>query len=94
MSTSLESKPEIPTVPEMKNWGEGRLLEWIQGRNPNILKGRHLEQFKEIGIDGEAFVISTLEFFHTHCGLSPVVSLKLKDLADEVDKQGKFIPRT
>jgi hypothetical protein len=94
MTTSFESKPEIPTVQEMGTWDAERLLQWIQQRKPNIFQGGHLEQFKNIGIDGEAFLISDLEFFHTTCGLHPVVSLKLKDLVNEVKKEGKFIPRT
>jgi hypothetical protein len=105
MTTSVESKPErtglstqdlptistIPTIQEMKTWDEEKLLLWIQKRNPKILKGGHLEQFKEVGIDGDAFLISSFEFFHTGCGLPPVLSLKLKTLVDEVRETGKSI---
>ena len=91
MATS--SKPEIPTVQEMTTWDVDRLLRWIQ-QKPDILEGDHLEQFKEIGIDGDAFLLASFKFFHKVCRLSPVVSSKLKSLADEVKEKGKFIPRT
>ena len=92
MTTSLELKLEIPTVEEVETWDVDKLHGWIQQIKPNILKGDDLELFKKERIDGEAFLLSSLEFFKT-CGLSAAVSLILKDLADEV-KEGKFIPRT
>jgi hypothetical protein len=94
MTTLFDFNPEIPAVQEMKTWDERKLLRWIQQRKPDILKGDHLEQFREIDIDGDAFLLSSFEFFHTACGLPPEVSLKLNDLADEVKEEGKFIPRT
>jgi hypothetical protein len=87
---STRDLPMIPTVEEMESWDEEKVLRWIQQRRPNIFRGGHLEEFKEICIDGDAFLLSSFEFFRTGCGLPPVLSLKLKDLADEV-KEGKFI---
>jgi hypothetical protein len=94
MTTSLEPKLEIPTVEEVETWDVDELRGWIQQIKPNILKGDDLELFKKEGIDGEAFLLSSLKFFNTTCGLSAVVSSNLKDLADEVKEEGKFIPRT
>ena len=87
-----ESKPEIPTIQEMETWDEEELLRWIQQRNPNILKGDHLERFKEIRIDGHAFSLSSLEFFNTRCRLDRVVSSELENFVNEVKEKGKFIP--
>jgi hypothetical protein len=105
MTTSFESKsertdsstqeiPTIPTVQEMRAWDKEKVLQWIQKKHPNILKGGHLEQFKEICIDGDAFLLSSLEFFHTTYNLPLTVAVALKDLMDEVKEGGKFIPRT
>jgi hypothetical protein len=89
-----ESKPAIPTIEKMKTWDEETLLDWIQKRDAKILKGDRLERFKERGIDGHAFSLSSMEFFNTRCHLDPVVSLKLEDLLNQVKEKGKFIPRT
>jgi hypothetical protein len=77
----------------METWDEEKLLRWIQQRKPNIFKGGHLEKSKEVCIDDDAFLLSSLEFFHTTCGLPREVGLALKSLADQV-KEGKFIPWT
>jgi hypothetical protein len=104
MTTPLESKsertnlntqelPTVPTVQEMKNSDAGRVLQWIQQRNPNILiKEDNLNNFKEACIADRAFLALSVEHFQT-CGLPPGVGLALKKLVDGV-KEGKFIPRT
>jgi hypothetical protein len=94
MTTSFESKPEIPTVQEMETWDEEKLLRWIQQRKPNILEGDHLKQFKKICIGGYDFLRSSWEFFHKNFRLPAGVGLTLKNLADKVKEEGKFIPRT
>jgi hypothetical protein len=91
---STPKRSPTPTVQEVENWDEKKLLQWIQQRNLNILQGDHLERFKGLHIDGEAFLLSNFEFFNKACLLPPVVSLKLTDLVDEVKRGGKFIPRT
>ena len=93
MTTSLEPKLKIPTVEEVETWDVDKLHGWIQQIKPNILEGDDLELFKKERIDGEVFLFSSLEFFNTR-GLSITVSLILKDLADKVKEEGKFIPRT
>jgi hypothetical protein len=91
MTTSLEPKPEIPTVEEVETWDLDTLYEWIQEMKPNILKGDDLEKLRKLDFDGDAFLLSSLKFFQETCGLAAVVSLKLKGLANKV-KQGRFIP--
>jgi hypothetical protein len=105
MTTSLESKskqtdlntqepPIIPTVQEMKTWDVGKMLRWIQQKDPNILvEDDDLNNFKKARIAGRAFLVSDVEFYHT-CGLPRWVGLALKDLADEVKEKGKFVPQT
>lgn len=109
MTTSLEPEPErterstqelpkIFTVQEIKTWDTEELLLWIQGKDPNILKGHDLDDFRKAGIIGRTFLGSSAEDFGKF-GLSWRVSLGLKFLANEVKeedevKEGKFIPRT
>lgn len=100
MTTSSEPKPErielgtqdlptIPTVEDMKTWDKGNVLQWIQQRDPIILKGDNLETFNEAYIMGRAFLASGVKFYQ-RCGLPRGVGQALKNLADEV-KGGKFI---
>jgi hypothetical protein len=105
MTTSLESKsegtdlntqelPTIPTVQEMKTWDAGKVLRWIQQRDPNILvEEDDLNNFKKARIAGRAFLAFSAEHFNT-CDLPRGIGLALKDLADEVKEEGKFIPQT
>jgi hypothetical protein len=99
MATSLESKreqtepstqdlPTIPTVQEMKAWDEEKVLRWIQQRDRNILKDNNLNNFKQAGIHGRAFLAFSVDLFKS-CGLSLACSVALQDLVDEV-KEGKF----
>jgi len=102
MTTSLESTeqtnlstqklPTIPTVEKMETWDKGEVLQWIQQRKPNLLKGDNLKKFNKADITGSAFLLSSFEFFKG-CTLSPGASLVLNSLVDEVKKEGKFIPR-
>jgi hypothetical protein len=93
MTTSSESKLEIPTVKEVEAWNNKKVLRWIRKRNCNILRGDNLEKFKEAYIIGSSFLHSGVNFYK-NCGLPPGVGLALKQLADEVKGKGKFIPRT
>ena len=93
MTTSSESKLEIPTVEEVETWNNKKTLRWIQKRNRNILKHDNLEKFKKAYIIGSSFLRSDVDSYKT-CGLPPGVGLALKILADEVKGKGKFIPRT
>ena len=77
----------------METWDKEKVLQWIQQRKPNILKDDDLENFNKACITGRAFLVSDVEFFKS-CDLPLGVSLALKDLADEVKEEGKFIPRT
>jgi len=102
MSTSFESEPErtelstqslptIPAVEEMKTWDEKKVLQWIQQRDGDLLKGDNLNTFDNASIVGRTFLASSYDFFKKECGLSPGASLGLMDLVDEV-KEGMFIP--
>jgi hypothetical protein len=105
MTTSLESKsertdlttqepPTIFTVQEMKTWDAGKVLRWIKQRDSNILvEEDDLNNFKKARIAGRAFLAFSVEPFKT-CDLPLAVAVALKDLADEVKEEGKFIPRT
>jgi hypothetical protein len=83
MTTSSESKPGIPTVQEMETWDKKMVLQWIQQKNHNILKDDNLEKFNKARITGDAFLLSSFEFFKG-CALSPEASLVLASLVDEV----------
>ena len=90
---STQELPTIPTVQEMKAWDEEKVLRWIQQRDRNILKGDNLDNFNKAGITGRAFLAFSVEDFKA-CDLPLAVAVALKDLADEVNEEGKFIPRT
>jgi hypothetical protein len=96
MPASLESEPlpEIPAVQDMRTWSKEKVLRWIVQRDRNILEESDLDNFKKARIPGRAFLASHLKFFQKSCGMSPGVSLALKELADEVREGGKFIPQT
>ena len=99
MPASSESEPErtkLPTIPkirEMKTWDMKQVRQWVQQRGPNLLRGNNLESFTKADIGGRAFLAFTVENFQS-CGLPLAVAVALKDLADEVNEEGKFIPRT
>ena len=103
MTTSSKPKPkrtklgtqDLPTIPpvdEMKAWNMEILLRWIQQRDPNILEGDHLENFKKAYITGRVFLVADVDFYQTG-GLPRGIGQALKILAGEV-KGGKFIPWT
>jgi hypothetical protein len=94
MTTSFGSKPEIPTVEKMEDWDHEQVLEWIQQRNRNILKGDNLKKFKDVCIIGSLFLDSDVDFYTQNCHLPLGIGLALEKLVDEVKKEGKFIPRT
>jgi hypothetical protein len=105
MITSFESKSEqtgpnaqeltaIPAVQELMAWDAGKVLRWIQQRDPNILAEEDdLNNFQKERIAGRAFLSSDVEFYAT-CRLPRGVGRALEVLADEVMQGGKFIPRT
>ena len=99
MSTSPESEseqtklPAIPQIRRMKTWDMMKVRRWIQQRDQKLLKGNNLESFTKADIGGRAFLAFTVENFQSY-GLSLVVAVALKDLADEVNEEGKFILRT
>jgi hypothetical protein len=104
MTASSESKPERtdpsaqkpptnPTVQEMITWNMEKVRGWIQERDPDLLGGNNLENFTEANIRGRAFLLFSIEDFRA-CGLPLPVAVVLKDLADEVKEESKFIPRT
>jgi hypothetical protein len=101
MAPSIKSRPEqtepstqdLPTIPEigtMQRWDNEKLLRWIQQRNSKILEDHDLDTFNRLRFTGVAFLRSDYKFFHETCHLSPIASLGLEGLADQV-KEGKFI---
>jgi hypothetical protein len=91
---STQKLPDIPTVQEMKDWDEETVLQWIKQRNRNILKGDNLKKFKEVCIIGSLFLDSNVDFYTKNCHLPLGIGLELQKLVNEVNKEGKFIPRT
>ena len=74
----------------MKTWNVEKVLQWIQQRDPNILEGKDVDNFKKLRITGKTFLAFDVEFLKSWgLALAP-----LRDLADEVNEEGKFIPRT
>jgi hypothetical protein len=84
---STQPLPRTPRAEDMKSWNVKEVLQWIQQRDPSILKGDDVDKFKKARIIGRAFLAFDIECFKS-CGLPPA---PLKDLADEV-KEGEFIP--
>jgi hypothetical protein len=90
--TEPSTQPLLRTLraEEMKTWNAEKVLQWIQQRSGNILRGDEVDNFKRADITGSAFLLSSFEFFKS-CALSPGTSLVLTSLVDEV-KGGKFMP--
>jgi hypothetical protein len=92
---NTQDLPEIPAVQDMITWNEEKVLRWIQQRDPIILvEEDHLNNFEKADVVGRAFLASDYDFFHKICGLPVGIAAALQDLADDVKKEGKFIPRT
>src|ERR1700733_1007881 len=90
---STQELPEFPTVQEMQDWDTGKVLRWIQQRDPTILEDGDLDNLKKARIRGRAFLLLSVESFQK-CPLPVGVAAELKNLADQVKDKGKFIPRT
>jgi hypothetical protein len=90
---SAQERPPIPTVEEMETWDEDEVLRWIQQRNPNILEGDNLTNFKKECIIGGAFLFTNIEFYRD-CGLPCGIGLALESLVDEVKGGGKLSNQT
>ena len=90
---STQELPEIPTVGDMNKWNKETVLEWIQNRHSNVLEDEDVDIFKGGRINGRTFLNFTVENFQSY-GLPLAVAVALKALADEVNKEGKFIQRT
>jgi len=87
-----EHLPTIPTVDEMKSWGWEKVLQWVQQREPDLLKDDNLDNFKKADMMGRAFLLASAEFYVKYCSLTPDVSLELEGLMLEVKEGCKFIP--
>jgi hypothetical protein len=87
-----EMLPIHPTVEEMETWNEEKVLQWIMERKPDLLKGNNFKFFNEADIAGEAFLLSSRDFFRK-CGVSPGPSLVLESFVNQVKalKQGKLL---
>jgi len=80
----------MPTIEEVKKWDVGKLLEWIQQQEPNVLPNDKVENFKKARIAGRAFLTQAgnANFFREEFSLSIGDSLALADLAKEI-KEGE-----
>ena len=90
---STQDLPTIPTIQEMDSWNGEILIRWIKQRNASILADDDLDTFKNLRFNGIAFLAADYRFFHKVCHLSPVASLGLEVLVDEVTN-GRFISWT
>ena len=82
--------------PHRKGLVSSELTEWIQRKKPKLLKGDNLKIFNDADFSGDAFLLSSCEFFQKS-GLSAGVSLVLESLLKEVkgvsqSKLLSFIP--
>jgi hypothetical protein len=74
------------TIEEIKRRDEDELLEWIQQKEPKLLKGDKLKKFKNASIDGVIFLkyAGDKMFFLEECNLPIETSERLADLASEI----------
>ena len=80
------TKPTKPTIEEIKEWDEDELFEWIEQKEPKLLRGDKLQKFKDLSIDGVIFLkcAGDKKFFHEECNLPIGTSMRLADLASEI----------
>jgi hypothetical protein len=90
---STQPLPRTPRAEDMKSWNVKEVLQWIQQRDPSILKGDDVDKFKKARIAGRVFLVFDVKSFKS-CGLLLAPAAALKNLAEEVNREGKFIPRT
>jgi hypothetical protein len=88
-----QNLPTFPTIQQMKTWNREKVYQWIQQRDPDLLRGNSLRSFTKAAIGGRAFLVFSIEDFKTY-GLPLADAAALKDLADEVKEKSEFIPRT
>jgi len=77
-----------PITQEMEIWNKNKLLQWIQQKEPELLKDENLEKFKAAHISGKAFLkyAGDVQFFKKACNLPIGTSSDLADLANETKK--------
>jgi hypothetical protein len=80
-----EASQAEPTIEEIKEWNQDKLLEWIQGKRPGLLEDDNLETFKKAFVRGNVFVKygCNMEFFKGGCNLPIGISESLAKLARE-----------
>jgi hypothetical protein len=88
---NTQELPIIPTIQEMETWNKESVLQWIQQRDPIILKGDDVDNFKKANFPGGNFLLSDFELFRGS-DISREASLALSNLVKEVKEKGKFIP--
>ncbi|KAN0083701.1 hypothetical protein V8E54_002789 [Elaphomyces granulatus] len=52
-----DSPVMYPTIEKMKTWDTKEVLGWIEQREPKLLKGDDLKNFKEANFAGSAFLL-------------------------------------
>ena len=88
ISTANES-----SIQEIRGFGDDELLQWIQQKEPKLIRGENIQKFKEAAITGRSFLnhAGDVDFFERKCRLPPVLSDDLADLASEIiGKKSKY----
>jgi hypothetical protein len=82
-----------PTIQEINDWDEDKLLKWIKQKKPNLLRDEKLKKFKAESISGQSFLkyAGNTDFFQRNCHLPAGTSSDLADLAREtIDRKSKY----
>jgi hypothetical protein len=99
---SEQASQAEPTIEEIENWDEDRLLLQIKNMRRGLLRGNNLKKFKAAFINGGVFVdhAGDVEFFENKCKLPIGISERLANLAREIaggkerdTSTGKSTPR-
>jgi hypothetical protein len=98
IESGSQPRPEIPlnpTVQQMKDWDQDKLLQWIHRKKPKLLSNGNLEKFIAAEILGEGFLWAAGDrTFFMDAGLSVGTSQELSILSYGVKEGGGFIPWT
>jgi hypothetical protein len=90
-AAQAKSVANQPTIQEIKDWNEDKLIEWIKQKKPDLLRDEDIEKFKTARISGEVFLggAGNRKFFE-RAHLSFGVDVVLANLAGEIDKKSGY----
>ena len=85
-SSQAISATNETSIQEIRGFGDNELLQWIQQKEPTLVRGENVEKFKAEHITGRAFLkhAGDVDFYKMKCKLPPVLSDDLADLASEI----------